>query len=124
MRAFCHTRTNAHVETGKDMIELDHSDYKDGGGAWSATPELVHPFPFTLAVYIHPDPVSPYVMPSGPPMPLPLFQRSRQHRVDTIPKKRTGVFKEDDRIRVMPVDHVVNARRERTISCISEKAHI
>ena len=32
----------------------------------------------TSALYLHPTPTSLYVMPSGPPMPLPLFQRPRR----------------------------------------------
>jgi hypothetical protein len=41
-----------------------------------------------------------------------------------IIRKRMGVFKEDDRIQVMRVDHVVNPRGEKVIFCISAKAHI
>ena len=44
--------------------------------------------------------------------------------MDTISRKHTGVFEEGNRTRVMRVDHVVNARQEKGISCISAKAHI
>ena len=44
--------------------------------------------------------------------------------MDTISRKRTGVFKEEDRTRIMPVDHVVDAREEKVVYWIASKAHI
>jgi hypothetical protein len=44
--------------------------------------------------------------------------------VSTITRKRTGVVIEDDRARIMPVDHVVDAREEKVVYWIASKAHI